>query len=84
MHRTRNEAQEKPILFVPCSSPISNVIGQFRSSVSEVVILCSRVVKLVSPVVCNSSPEGFLPEAKNLDVYGRSKVSVRIEIHGGK
>ena len=35
-----------------------------RAAVAEVVQLCSEVAALASPVVCNSSPEGFLPGAK--------------------
>lgn len=29
----------------------------------KVVTLCSELAKLVSPVVCSSSPEGFLPDS---------------------
>lgn len=55
-------------------SPISKVLDQYKSAVSETVTLCVRVAKIVSPVVCNSSPEGFLPETKSLDKFGVSEV----------
>lgn len=35
----------------------------YREVVDKVVSLCSEVAKLVSPVVCSSSPEGFLPDS---------------------
>ena len=32
-----------------------------RLTVDSIVEDCAKLAKLVSPVVCNSSPEGFLP-----------------------
>ena len=31
---------------------------------TDVILLCEEVASLASPVVCNSSPEGFLPGAE--------------------
>ena len=35
-----------------------------QTAVSEVIQLCEEVASVASPVVCNSSPEGFLPGTK--------------------
>ena len=35
-----------------------------REAVATAVSLCRDVAELVSPVVCSSSPEGFLPNAE--------------------
>ena len=55
-------------------SPVSKVLDQYMSALSETVALCVRVAKVVSPVVCNSSPEGFLPDTKSLDKFGVPEV----------
>ena len=37
----------------------------YRTVVSGVVAACQRVARIVSPVVCSSSPEGFLPQERS-------------------
>ena len=45
-------------------SPLSSVLDVAQAVVAEIIQLCGEVALLASPVVCNSSPEGFLPGAK--------------------
>lgn len=41
--------------------PQSSFLEVCQVVVAEVIVLCGEVASLASPVVCNSSPEGFLP-----------------------
>ena len=39
------------------------VFSTYQEITAEIIGVCETVASIVSPVVCNSSPEGFLPEA---------------------
>lgn len=43
---------------------LSSVLEMCQAAVAEVIQVCEEVASLASPVVCNSSPEGFLPSTK--------------------
>ena len=49
----------------------------YREVVAKVVKLCIEVTQLVSPVVCCSSPEGFLPDSPHSEREGELLVQVR-------
>ena len=40
-----------------------------REIITKLIELCGEVATLTSPVVCNSSPEGFLPGAQVFATY---------------
>ena len=57
------------ILFLVCPYCVhifsrSYDVNVCRVVMSEAIQLCYEVADLASPIVCNSSPEGFLPGAK--------------------
>ncbi len=42
--------------------------GGGSSAISRLIKVCQELSKIVSPVVCSSSPEGFLPDIGNLSM----------------
>ena len=44
-------------------APMLAVFSPYQEITAEIIGVCETVASIVSPVVCNSSPEGFLPEA---------------------
>ena len=45
-----------------CRAPILAAFSTYQETTAEIISVCETVASIVSPVVCNSSPEGFLPE----------------------
>ena len=46
-------------------APLLAVFSTYQEVTAEIISVCETVASIVSPVVCNSSPEGFLPEASS-------------------
>lgn len=68
------------LAFCLCSSPLSTTHPTYHRTINEVVSLCGEVAELVSPIVCSSSPEGFLPESEETTQLAQvSSSSVRME-----
>ena len=42
------------------------VFSLYQEITAEIIGVCETVARIVSPVVCNSSPEGFLPRSRSL------------------
>lgn len=49
--------------FFSSRAPILAALSTYQEMTAEIIGVCETVASIVSPVVCNSSPEGFLPEA---------------------
>ena len=50
-----------------------------RDAMTNIVSICDDVAKLVSPVVCSSSPEGFLPNSDSQPLAQEHQTSLEVQ-----
>ncbi|XP_071963394.1 tRNA (32-2'-O)-methyltransferase regulator THADA-like [Antedon mediterranea] len=55
------------------------VTAKFKQIINMLLLICYKVAEVVSPVVCNSSPEGYLPVTQTLDELDISDVDADLD-----